>query len=301
MGLYDQGRDFIGYGRVPPAVVWPNNARVAINISVAYEEGSERSHPAGDGEDEALTEFAYPKIEGYRDVNVESQFQYGSRVGIWRMARLFEEYDIPCTIFGCAVAFELNPAVGQWIAEKQHDVCAHGWRWEEIYQLDPETEAEHMRMAVASIAKTCGARPDGWFSRIQSPVTRELVVAEGGFTYDSDAFDDEVPYFVEVSGKRHLVVPYTFVYNDGRFLPGQGCSDPTSFLDYLKRGFDYMWEEGATHPRMLSIGTHARWMGQAARTSALKEFIEYVLARGDVWFARRVDIARWWIDHHDEF
>jgi peptidoglycan/xylan/chitin deacetylase (PgdA/CDA1 family) len=300
MGLYDQGRDFVGYGRTPPRFVWPNDARVAINITVAYEEGSEASHPAGDGYDEALTEFAYPKNPAFRDVNVESQFQYGSRVGIWRLARLFEEFDINCTLFGCAVAFELNPAVGEWVREAGHDVCAHGWRWEEIYRLDRETERDHLRRCVESIERTCGERPRGWFSRIQSPNTRELIVEEGGFAYDSDAFDDELPYFTEVTGQRHLVVPYTFVYNDSRMLPGQGYSDPSSLLDHLRRGFDYMWDEGATYPRMMSIGVHARWMGQAARAHALKEFIEYALEKGGVWFTRRIDVANWWIENHEE-
>jgi peptidoglycan/xylan/chitin deacetylase (PgdA/CDA1 family) len=300
-GLYDQDRDLIGYGREVPKVRWPGEARVAVSLVMAYEEGSEYSWAAGDGRSEALAEIAYPKHPAGRDFSTESVFQYGSRAGIWRLARLLDELDIKCTFFGCAVAYELNPAVGRYIQEAGHESACHGWRWEDVFALSREEELEHLRAAVASMEQTCGERPRGWVSRtLRSPHTRELLAEVGGFVYDSDAFDDDLPYFVENRGERHLVVPYTMVHNDTRFVTGT-YGDPTAFLDHCRRAFDYLWEEGATHPRMMSIGLHPRWVGQPARASALREFLLYALEKGDVWFARRIDIAHWWIEHYAEF
>ena len=229
-------------------------------------------------------------------------YEYGRRAGIWRLARLLDEFQLKCTFFGCAVAFEENPDVGRYIQEAGHEPCCHGWRWEQPYTLSREQEKTQLDAAVASIARTCGERPRGWYSFTPASLhTRELLVEEGGFVYDSDAFNDDLPYFVEVKGSRHLVVPYSLVYNDARFLAGQGYTDPTSFFDYCKRALDYLWREGETHPRMISIGLHARWAGQAGRAAALRDFIEYALEKGQVWFARRLDIANWWIERHEEF
>ena len=205
-------------------------------------------------------------------------------------------------MLGCAAAYELNRAVGRHVQAAGHEPAGHGWRWDNLYTLSREEERANLRRAIESIEQTCGERPRGWYSRtLPSRNTRELLVEEGGFVYDSDAFDDDLPYFVEVGGNRHLILPYTMVQNDSRFMPGQGYSDPFSFFDHCKRAYDYLWDEGATRPRMMSIGLHARWAGQPARASAVKEFIEYALGKGDVWFARRIDIANWWIDHHEEF
>jgi peptidoglycan/xylan/chitin deacetylase (PgdA/CDA1 family) len=303
MGLYDQDRDFVGYGRRPPRAVWPDEARVVINVGVAYEEGSELSHAAGDGRNEALGEFATPIAadDSVRDYCTESIYEYGSRVGFWRLANIIDSFEIPYTLYGCSVAFELNPEVAQYVRESSHDVCCHGWRWEDVSGIDRETEKQHMEAAIASIERTCGRRPRGWFLRcIPSAHTRELVVEEGGFLYDSQSYNDELPYFVEVKDRQHLVIPYSFAYNDMRFiLPGY--SDPSSFFEYCKRGLDLMWDEGATHPKIMSVGVHGRWMGQAARASALRDFLEYAKEKGQVWFARREDIAQWWIDHHESF
>lgn len=303
MSVYEQDRDFVGYGRRPPKAVWPNGARVVINVGVAYEEGSELSHAAGDGENEPLGEFATPIASdaSVRDYCTESIYEYGSRVGFWRLANIIDSFSIPYTLYGCAVAFELNPEVAQYVRESDHDVCCHGWRWEDVSRLPRDVEEEHMRMAIASVEKTCGERPRGWFLRcIPSPHTREMVVEEGGFLYDSQSYADELPFFVEVKGRQHLVVPYSFAYNDMRFvLPGY--SDPSSFFETCKRGLDLMWEEGATYPKIMSVGVHGRWMGQASRASALRDFLEYASEKGDVWFARRQDIAQWWLDHHEEF
>ena len=200
---------------------------------------------------------------------------------------------IPITFFGAAVAFERNPEVAAWLREAGHEPCCHGWRWEEVWTLSREEEREHMLEAIASIETTCGERPLGWYCRYGPSVnTRELLVEEGGFVYDSDAYNDDLP--VLHRGRRASgtsIVPYSFTYNDGRYVLPQGFSDPSSFFDQCRRGLDYLWDEGATHPRMMSIGLHSRWAGQAGRTSGLRDFIEYALEKGDVWFARRIDIA----------
>jgi peptidoglycan/xylan/chitin deacetylase (PgdA/CDA1 family) len=193
--------------------------------------------------------------------------------------------------------------VGQWLQEAGHEPCSHGWRWSEHWLFDREQERQHMQWAIETIEKTCGERPLGWYCRYGPSVnTRELVVEEGGFVYDADAYNDDLPYFTEVKGKRHLVVPYTLTYNDGRYVLAQGYSGPSDFFDICRRGLDEYRREGeAGYPKMMSIGLHPRWVGQAARTNALREFIEYAQEQGDVWFARRIDIARWWLEHHEEF
>jgi allantoinase len=295
-------RDLVGYGRNPPQVRWPEGARVALNFVINYEEGSEQSHELGDPRTDGLTESPFSLNPKYRDLGAESMFEYGSRAGIWRLQRLFDNFGIPVTFYACAVALERNPEVGAWIRERGHEPCAHGWRWEQIWRLDRETEAEHLRLCIESIEKTCGERPRGWYSRYSPSVnTRELLVADGGFLYDCDAYNDDLPYFTEVGGKRHLIVPYNLVYNDIRFVMPQGDSDPANWCDFLTRAFDYLWEEGETHPKMMTVGLHARLAGQPGRASALKQFIEHCGGRGKVWFCRRLDIAEWWIDHHETF
>jgi peptidoglycan/xylan/chitin deacetylase (PgdA/CDA1 family) len=294
-------RELIGYGRSGIAVEWPDRARVAINLVVNYEEGSERSFWAGDGRNEAPNELGY-ELPPIRDLANESIFEYGSRAGIWRLQRLFDELRLQVTFFGCAIAFELNPEVGAYIAEAGHDVCCHGLRWEDVSRLDRETEKEHLLRAIDSIQKTCGERPRGWYAKAPPSLsTRELLVEEGGFLYDSDSFADDLPYFVQVLGRRHLVIPYSFVTNDSRYLPGQGFATPSDFLDNCRRAFNLLWREGETRPKMMSVGLHPRWMGQPARASALREFLEHALAHEGVWFARRIDIAHWWLENHQRF
>ncbi|MCR4514055.1 polysaccharide deacetylase family protein [Aeromicrobium sp. 50.2.37] len=292
-------RDVVGYGRDVPTVSWPGGARVALSLCLNWEEGSESSLIAGDGRNEGLAEIPYLIEPQYRDLAVESVYEYGSRAGIWRLQRLFDSLDVPVTLFGAAVAFERNPEVAAWVRERDHEVCSHGWRWEEVWRLGRETERAHIREAVRSIEETCGRRPVGWYCRYGPSIhTRELLVEEGGFEYDSDAYNDDLPYYKEVTGTQHLVLPYSFTYNDGKFVQAQGVSSPSDFFDLLRTGYDYLWEEGATHPRMMSIGLHPRLIGQAARTSALRDFLRYVQDKGDVWITRRMDIARHWAAHH---
>jgi len=296
-------RDFVGYGRRLPKVSWPNNAHVAVNLVVNYEEGSEYSKPAGDDRNDGLAEINYAMGPQYRDLCTESVYEYGSRAGIWRLMRLFDEYRVKVTFFACAVALERNPEVGQWIRESGHEPCSHGWRWSEQWRFSREEEKQHMQWAIESIQKTCGERPLGWYCRYGASVnTRELIVEEGGFEYDSDAYNDDLPYFTQVNGTRHLIVPYSMTYNDGRYVLPQGYGSPSDFFDTCKRGLDELWQEGKEgYPKMMSIGLHPRIAGQAGRTSGLREFIEYALKKGNVCFTRRIDIARWWREHHEQF
>jgi len=292
-------RDYIGYGKNGFQAKWPNGARVVLNIVVNYEEGSEQMKSLGDIENEGFVEFPNSIPNNMRDLAVESVYEYGSRVGIWRLQRLFDELNIPITVFGCALALERNPEVGAWIKEAGHDVCSHGWRWEKVWNLTREKEKSHIAWAVESIEKTCGVKPQGWYCRYGPSVhTRELLVEHGGFLYDSDAYNDELPYYTEANGKRHLVVPYSQTLNDGKFIRPQGYGGPADFVDSLKRTLDYMWEEGETHPKIMSIGLHPRIIGQPSRVSALREFLEYALQKDKVWIARRLDIANHWLANY---
>jgi peptidoglycan/xylan/chitin deacetylase (PgdA/CDA1 family) len=288
----------VGYGRSVPRVIWPGAAAIAINIVVNYEEGSEYSFDSGDRENDILGESSYRFPPDVPDLAQESMYEYGSRAGIWRLFRLFDDLAVPCTIFGCAVAFEKNPAVARAAGEAGYDLLGHGWRWEEHWRLTRSEEREHISRAIRSFESTWGERPRGWYCRYGPSVnTRELVVEEGGFLYDSDAYNDDLPYFTEVADRQHLVVPYSLTYNDVK-----GTGSPAEFLDYLVRGFEVLHAEGvAGYPKMMSIGLHPRLAGQAARTSALREFLQHAAAYKDVWFAKREEIARWWIDESRRF
>lgn len=296
-------RDFVGYGPNPPRVRWPNEAALALSIIVNYEEGSEYAKQFGDQRQEGMTEVAYVLPERFRDLGAESMYEYGSRAGIWRILRLLDEYRVKVTFYAAAVAIEQNPQVGEWIRRADHEPCSHGWRWEEVWLHDREEERRRIKLAIDSISRTCGRRPVGVYHRYAPSIhTRELLVEEGGFLYDSDAYNDDLPYFVEVSGKRHLVIPHSLVYNDSRFIFAQGFSSPTDFVDLVKRAIDeYRREARAGHPKMMTIGVHARLFGQAGRLSALREVIEHALGLKDVWITRREDIARWWLEHHHEW
>jgi len=288
----------VGYGRKKPHVVWPGKANVALNFVINYEEGSEYSHPAGDGFNEDLCEEPTPVPTNQRDLAMESMFEYGSRAGIWRLLDLFDEYDIRVTMSACAVAFELNPVVAEAARAAGHDLLSHGWRWIEHWRLTRAEEAAYMQRAIESFKTTWGERPLGWYCRYGSTVnTRELVASEGGFLYESDAYNDDFPYYTQVSGKPHLIVPYSLTYNDL-----QGSRTPGDLLDYLIRAYNELWLEGERGvPKMMSVGLHPRMVGQAGRTSALREFIEHTRTKGKTWYARRLDIARYWAEHHERF
>ncbi len=297
MAAYD--RDLVGYADTPPDPRWPNGARVALNFVMNYEEGSEPSVQDGEGHTEiALTEApGDPGVRG-RDLAGEGMFAYGSRVGFWRLMRLFQERGLPLTIFGCALALERNPKAAAAIRASGFDVCCHGWRWVQHYWLSEEEEREHIAKAIASLQATVGERPLGWYCRYGPSVnTRKLVVEEGGFLYDSDAYDDELPYWTVVDGQPHLVVPYSLVHNDGKFARGS-IATGDQFFAFLKDGFDMLWREGKTQPKMMSVGLHMRLVGHPARAAGLERFLDYVMTKGGVWITRRLDIAQHWRTHH---
>jgi peptidoglycan/xylan/chitin deacetylase (PgdA/CDA1 family) len=290
-------RDLVGYCGKPPEGRWPNGARLAVSVVVNYEEGSERSHAMGDPDQESMTEFgSYAFPAGIRNLAMESMYEYGSRVGVWRVLDVLRDASVPSTIFACAVAFEQNPEVARAVVAQGHEVCSHGYRWEEVFRLSEDEEREHMRLAIESFQRTCGKRPVGWYCRYGASVhTRRLVAEEGGFLYDSDAYNDDVPYFVDVEGKRHLVVPYTPDVNDFRFWNSPGPLQASDFSTYLRESFDVLYAESARGPRMMSIGLHPRIVGRPGRIRGLKDFLHHARQYPDVWFATREEIARAWL------
>ncbi len=294
-------RDLLGYGATPPQPNWPNPtgtgpARIAVNFVLNFEEGSEPSIGDGDPETEwALTEYGLssPGIKG-RDLAAEGMFAYGSRVGFWRVMRLFAERKLPMTMFACALALERNAPAVAAIKAAGHDICCHGWRWEKHYEMDEATERAQIARAVASLKQTMGERPLGWYCRSGPSLnTRKLVVEDGGFLYDSDAYDDELPYWTTVGETPHLVVPYTMSTNDSKF--GKGIfAHGDDFFQYCRDAFDMLYHEGATQPKMLSIGMHMRIIGHPGRAAGLARLLDHIQGHADVWVTRRLDIARHW-------
>ena len=294
----DHERDFIGYADRPPHPHWPNGARIAVQIVMNYEEGSEYSIPDGDGVSESyLTEVPGATLgPGTRDLIVESVYEYGSRAGFWRLMRIFSERQLKVTVFGAALALERNPQAAAAIREADHEVCSHGWRWIGFSSMSEDEERAQMQRAVASIERTTGTRPYGWYCRYAPSLnTRRLVVEEGGFLYDSDAYNDDLPYWVKVSGKSHLVIPYTLDVNDMKFSVAPGFAAPSGYFEYMRDAFDVLYREGKTQPKMLSVGLHARLAGRPGRAAALERFLDHVQKHDDVWICRRVDIAHHWI------
>ena len=294
-------RDLVGYGAQPPHPRWPNGARLAVQIVMNYEEGSEYALEDGDGASETyLTEVPGATLgPGKRDLIVESIYEYGSRAGFWRLMRIFEERKLLITVFGAALALERNPEAAAAIRSAGHEVCSHGWRWIGFQNMSEAEEREQMRRAVASIERSIGERPHGWYCRYAPSLnTRRLVVEEGGFLYDSDAYNDDLPYWVNVSGKNHLVIPYTLDVNDMKFSVAPGFSSPSGYFEYMRDAFDVLYREGKTAPKMMSIGLHCRLAGRPGRAAALERFLDHVANHEDVWVCKRVDIARHWIANH---
>jgi allantoinase len=292
-------RDLIGYGKTPPDPQWPGGARLAVNFVINYEEGSEPSVQDGEGFTETGLTEAHGLDRGIkgRDLAGESMFEYGSRVGFWRLLRLFQERGLPLTVFGCALALERHPPAAQAIRQAGFDVCSHGWRWIKHWELSEDEEREHIRKAVASFRASVGERPLGWYCRYGPSInTRRLVVEEGGFLYDSDYYGDELPFWRTVNGKPHLIVPYSLVNNDGKYAGWTGNSE--QWFTFIRDAFDMLYREGATHPKMMSVGLHMRLIGHPARAVGLERLLDYMMQRKDVWITRRIDIARHWIDTH---
>lgn len=287
-------RDYVGYGPHPEPIEWPNGARIAVSVVVNYEEGAEYSLVDGDEFHEPTNEVPSPVPAQQRDLANESFFEYGSRAGVWRLMDILDEHQVPATFYCCALALERNPAVGPEIVRRGHEVCGHGYRWEESYRMSRDQEREALHKAVESIIVTTGVRPRGWYVRYgPSEHTRELVVEEGGFAYDSNAYNDDLPYYTEVQGRPWLVIPYSLEVNDTRFWRG-GMSRPSDFYEAMRNSFDRLYHEGATHPKMMSVGLHCRIAGRPSRAVALEQFLTYAREHDGVWFARRIEIAEWW-------
>ena len=291
-------RDLIGYGKDAPRIEWPGGARIAVSLVVNYEEGAEYSTMDGDSHHETNGEVPSPVPAGDRDLNNESFFEYGSRVGVWRLLDMFGRYGVASTFFCCALALERNPGVAREIPGQGHEVCGHGYRWEEYHLMDRGTERDAIAKTVESLQRTTGERTVGWFTRYGPSVnTRDLVVEHGGFVYDSIGLNDDLPYYVTAKERPWLVVPYSMETNDARFWRG-GLVSVNDFYDYLKDTFDVLYEEGRTHPKMMSVGLHCRIAGRPARSRAVERFLQYARQMPGVWFARRDEIARWWLERY---
>lgn len=297
-------RDLIGYGRNPPQVRWPGKARIAVQFVLNYEEGGENSVLHGDaGSEQFLSELFAPASYPDRHLSMESIYEYGSRVGVWRFLREFERRDLPMTIFGVAMALQRHPELTKAFSELGHEIACHGWRWIHYQSVDEAIEREHMLRGTEIIRQLTGEMPLGWYTGRDSPNTRRLLVEQGGYLYDSDYYGDDLPFWMEVKksdgeSAPHLVVPYTLDTNDMRFALPQGFSHGDEFFEYLRDAFDVMYAEGEEHPTMMSIGMHCRLLGRPARFKALQRFLDHIEKHDRVWVCRRIDIAKHWIKEH---
>lgn len=293
-----ENRDLYGYGRNAPDPRWPDGARIALQFVLNVEEGAEQCILNGDdGSETYLQEIPgrQPRV-GARDRSVESMYEYGSRCGFWRVLRIFAAYDLPLTAFAVGRSLELNPAAGHALAEAGHEIAGHGYRWIDYSSVDPETEREHIARTAEIIRDISGKSPAGWYTGRCSEYTRQLLIEHGGFKYDSDAYNDDLPYW-SAAEPAHLVIPYSLVTNDFRYLSGGGPDNADSFYRHLCSAFDVLWREGKTSPKIMSVGLHSRISGHPARADALIRFIDYVLTHNDVWICTREQIADHWHSH----
>ena len=288
----------VGYGKDPIHPKWPNKARIAVQFVLNYEEGAENSILHGDNASEAfLSEIVGAKAyEGARHMSMESIYEYGSRTGVWRILNLFKEFDVPVTIFAVALAIARNRELADYLVEQNYDICAHGFRWIDYQFVDEKTEREHIKDCISVLTEYLGKRPEGWYTGRNSPNTRRLIVEEGGFLYDSDTYDDDLPYWSNEFGaeKKHLIIPYTLDVNDMRFASPQGFNSGDQFFNYLKDTFDALYLEGEVSPKMMSVGMHARILGRPGRIMAMRRFLEYVKTFDNVWLCSRREIADHW-------
>jgi peptidoglycan/xylan/chitin deacetylase (PgdA/CDA1 family) len=291
-------RDFIGYAGAPPKPRWPNDARVALSFVVNFEEGAEFAVSDGDTINEGIYEVDH-RIDG-PDPCIESHFEYGSRAGWWRIMDLLDGFAAKVTVSACGRAVERSPALARDAVERGHEVAAHGWRWESHAGMAEDEERKAIRRTVAAIEQATGSRPVGWHTRsAASPNTRRLLVDEGGFLYDSDAYNDDLPYFVRVGGARHLVLPYSFDTNDMHYHHTQRFRG-ADFADYVLSAYDWLVREGASAPKMMSVGLHLRMIGRPGRIGALETILRHVTKDGAAWIAPRADIARFWLGQYAE-
>ena len=305
-------RDLKGYGSNPPDPKWPGGAKIAVQFVLNIEEGAENNVIHGDAQSEKfLSDILGTPAFDNRHQSIESAFEYGSRVGVWRVLDAFKEYDYPITTFVCAAAAMRTPHIIERVLEDGHEIASHGLRWITYQNMYRETEREHVRQATEIFEKMLGYQPTGWYTGRDSPNTRELVVEQGGYSYDSDSYADELPYWLNVKvqqgndiiRKPHLVIPYSLETNDMRFSSSPGYTHAEPFFQYLKDSFDTLYAEaemnnGSQVPKMLSIGLHCRMIGRAGRIVALKKFLKYISEKPDVWVCRRDDIAKHWYENH---
>jgi allantoinase len=304
MSTYDNyPRDLAGYGRTPPHPQWPGRARIALQFVLNYEEGGENNVLHGDAASETfLSEIIGAAAFPMRHMSMESLYEYGSRAGLWRLLRMFEDRQLPLTVFGVAMALKRNPDAVEAFRDLNHEIACHGLKWISYQHVDATTERAHMEEAVAIFRELTGAAPQGWYTGRDSPNTRRLVVEHGGFAYDADHYGDDLPFYQQVATgagvQSHLVIPYTLDTNDMRFAAMQGFNSGTQFFDYLKDAFDVLYAEGDPNglnaPKMLSVGLHCRIAGRPARAAALARFLDYVQGHDQVWITRRIDIANHW-------
>lgn len=300
-------RDYQGYGRdALPVVTWPNNARVAVQFVLNFEEGGENCITHGDPHSETfLSEMFGAAAYEDRHMSMESLYEYGSRVGVWRILNEFEKRGLPLTVFAIATALQRNPEVAKAIVAAEHEIVCHGLKWIHYQDMSIEEERAHMQEALAIIENLTGVKPIGWYTGRDSPNTRELVGEQDQLMYDSDYYGDDLPFWTGVKAaadsdeiKPHLVIPYTLDTNDMRFASPYGFSHGEEFFQYLKEHFDCLYQEGETTPKMMSIGMHCRILGKPSRFMALKKFLDYVQSFDDVWICRRDEIAHHWAEHH---
>jgi peptidoglycan/xylan/chitin deacetylase (PgdA/CDA1 family) len=288
-------RDFVGYGEFPPNPAWPNGALIAVNFNLNVEGGGEASLANGDDVSEGMLNDIGVGTQARRVPLVESVFEYGSRRGAWRLLDVFREFSIPLSILGVARALEQNPELARACVERGHEIVSHGYRWIDYGAVPEDIEREHIRRAIEILTKVTGTRPVGWMTGRPGPNTRRLLVQFGGFLYDRDSLADELPYWLRVAERPHLVIPYSYEANDNRFNENSGFSTAGDFFTYLRDAFDVLYREGAQgSPKLLSIGLHDRLIGRPGRCAGLIKLLEYVRGFDAVWFCRGIDIAEHW-------
>ena len=293
-------RNLRGYADAPPQANWPGKARLALQFVLNYEEGGENCILHGDDASECfLSEIVSAQArQGVRHMSMESIYEYGSKVGVWRLRKLFKRHRLPITVFAVGMAVERNPEPVIALHNDGHEICSHGYRWIDYQDVDAETERSHIKKAIEAIRSATGERPLGWYTGRTSPRTHELVAEEGGFLYHSDDYSDDLPFWSGDAGNKQLVIPYTLDVNDMRFATNQGFNCGEQFYQYLKDSFDVLYAEGADIPRMMSVGLHCRIAGRPGRIAALERFLRYVRSHDDIWVCRRIDIARHWHENH---
>ncbi|MXP67605.1 allantoinase PuuE [Pantoea sp. Aalb] len=295
-------RDLIGYSDYPPHAQWPNNAQIAIQFVLNYEEGAESNVLHGDIKSEKFLSdiINANSYANSRHMSMDSLYEYGARAGFWRIHKEFKIRKLPLTIFGVGMALVRNPEIVETIKSADYDIVSHGWRWLDYQNVNVNIERQHIQQAVNTLLSLFGKKPTGWYTGRDSPNTRRLVVEHGGFIYDSDYYGDDLPFWTKVvcedsTLKTHLIIPYTLECNDMRFVMFQGFNTANQFYNYLCDTFDVLYKEGEIAPKMMSIGMHCRILGRPGRFIALQRFLDYIQKYDKVWICTRQQIAEHWM------